>query len=1386
MHLYRFIKVIFLSSILTLSGCSFSGESNSFTVTWKNEDGTVLETDKGVKKGEMPSFDGDTPSKEDTERYSYTFKGWEPEPAPISRNTTYTATYDANPYYFIYFNLDGGTSPSYVSSVKVHEFTLSVFFYDVTKDGYRFRGWSLDNERVITENGELLRDIVLDGDKIFKAYYQQDVSVSFTVKDSEMSLGVSEITENASYSYNSTIDLHIALKEGYDFVGWYINNELISSNKDDTYTLGQSDIEIEARLKYHTYELEVKSYNTSLGTVSISEAYSSRETKDIDYKSEVTISSLRTNTYAFLGWYDENNNLVSNLETYTFLMPNKNYSLVAKWDRFTVNYHLNGGTNNPNNPTYISSSDVFSLEDASQSGYDFTGWESNGEKVTTLNGSNLEDVSLEATFTPTVYQINYHLYGGTNSSDNPATFTIEDNHFTLKDPSHNDMYFDGWFTDEDFTHSIETISPFLYHEDIDLYAKWVASYDDLIANLRFAIENDKATVVGIYDKTVNEIIVPSVLETPTRNCPVVGIKEGVFSSCSNLVSITLPFVGDGYHSSSSEDQYPLGYIFGEEQYEGSTSVSQAYSLYGSDYRYKTYYIPSSLQEVNITNSSYLPIGSFCNMQSLTSIGLNEGLETIGEAAFMGCSISEITLPHSLKKISKAAFQDAGPISSITLYENIMEIADYAFFRAGVETITFANANKLTKIGGTYTYANGLEDHMAEIYIHIDTDKWIELTGKEPSYSYNVKYHLFLDGSNAVSTSVSISNDVTELSESTFKGCADLESVDLNNVEVIGNYAFAYCYNLVSINLDDCVTHIGNYAFTNCTSITSVTLANTLLDIGQYAFNHCDNLETITFEETPQVTHIGDNAFSSCYKLSSFEFPDSVSSIGGYIFARDEKISELVIPEGIEYSDQVLSGMRLMEVTLPTYASSLRMNSLEEITFTSETSIPDNGLASLTNLKTVTFLDGCTSIGEGAFKNCTALTTLEIPNGVSKIGKDTFAGCTSLASLTLADSVKEVDASAFTNTALTITEEDNGRYLTINSNPYYLFLGVIDNSVTSLAINPNTKVIAKGAIKDCNNLESLDTPFIGGGKYVEEDNNQYPLGYMFDCSSNYVSVNQLYCGDNHQLRFESFNIPKSLKEVNVTNSTYIPYGALYNCTRIENVAIENNATSIGGSVFYNCQNLKDVSLCDGLESIGSSAFYNCISLRTIDIPSSVTTLGDWCFYNCLYLYEVNFAKETEIIDLGNNSFANCNDEININFFNPFNTWREVENKKSLVGNVHYFNSEDKEVTQIIEHYIDCFDDYEFAHWAYLTDVYVEDGVSSIGYMAFSGCKYLKTVYLPASLTSIDNYAFHGCESLTYIVYAGTKADWANVSLGFDWNYDGYITYVVCSDGSVPVN
>ena len=86
----------------------------TYTVTWVNYDGTVLETDGNVKYNSTPHYNGATPERAAETGHTYEFKGWTPEISPVTGDVTYTAEYTATKdltYTIIQNFIDGKGNP---------------------------------------------------------------------------------------------------------------------------------------------------------------------------------------------------------------------------------------------------------------------------------------------------------------------------------------------------------------------------------------------------------------------------------------------------------------------------------------------------------------------------------------------------------------------------------------------------------------------------------------------------------------------------------------------------------------------------------------------------------------------------------------------------------------------------------------------------------------------------------------------------------------------------------------------------------------------------------------------------------------------------------------------------------------------------------------------------------------------------------------------------------------------------------------------------------------------------------------------------------------------------------------------------------------------------
>ncbi len=143
---------------------------NTYTITWKNYDGTTLETDTEVPEGTTPTYNGKTPTKASTSQYTYTFKGWTPSISPVHADITYTATYTSTirSYTVKFLNEDG----SEISSNVYQYGQTPVAPANPTKEAtaeytYTFAGW----DKTVTQ---------VQGDQTYRATFNA-IKNSYTI-----------------------------------------------------------------------------------------------------------------------------------------------------------------------------------------------------------------------------------------------------------------------------------------------------------------------------------------------------------------------------------------------------------------------------------------------------------------------------------------------------------------------------------------------------------------------------------------------------------------------------------------------------------------------------------------------------------------------------------------------------------------------------------------------------------------------------------------------------------------------------------------------------------------------------------------------------------------------------------------------------------------------------------------------------------------------------------------------------------------------------------------------------------------------------------------------------------------------------------------------------
>ena len=210
------MKKIILISLLIIFIVILTSCSMIYRVTFYDMDEESLFQD--VKKGEK--IKEYIPTKE-----GYTFIGWYTADdelfdinTPIDRNINLYAYYNINEW-----KVNFVISENEINEVSVkHGFTVSRPT-NPTKEEYIFLGWLYDNV-LFDFDTKITKDITLN------AYFEKDSDYKIKINISFNSVNGGDFSSVSVRRWDKIGPLPVCEKEGYDFIGWYLNDTLIDEN----------------------------------------------------------------------------------------------------------------------------------------------------------------------------------------------------------------------------------------------------------------------------------------------------------------------------------------------------------------------------------------------------------------------------------------------------------------------------------------------------------------------------------------------------------------------------------------------------------------------------------------------------------------------------------------------------------------------------------------------------------------------------------------------------------------------------------------------------------------------------------------------------------------------------------------------------------------------------------------------------------------------------------------------------------------------------------------------------------------------------------------------------------------------------------------------------
>jgi len=374
---------IVIMSLVTVIVVVLVLKGQTFEVRFVTNGGSEVLTQE-IKRGENAAKPIN-PTKE-----GYTFDGWYLDgekyyfDEPVSKDMVLEARWvkkETGVKVTVTFDTQGAGTIEKIETSKGEKIEKPA---DPVKDGYRFIGWTLNNNSFDFDN-PIMNDI--------KLVAQWEKIVIVTVKfDTKGGSDVSSVTLEKGEKVTRPKD---PTRSGYTFTGWTLNGKAYDFNSKVT-----GDITLVATWKETVKENYTVSFNTDGGNDITSQTVLEGEkaTKPTDPVKE---------GYKFNGW-------TLNGKTYDFNSKvTKNITLVATWEqlKYTVTFKSNGQT--LSTQTIVHGATATKPADPTREGYKFLGWMRNGVAFsfdTKVTGNVILEAAWELIPVPDVYTVKHEFF----------------------------------------------------------------------------------------------------------------------------------------------------------------------------------------------------------------------------------------------------------------------------------------------------------------------------------------------------------------------------------------------------------------------------------------------------------------------------------------------------------------------------------------------------------------------------------------------------------------------------------------------------------------------------------------------------------------------------------------------------------------------------------------------------------------------------------------------------------------------------------------------------------------------------------------------------------------------------------------------------------------
>jgi len=763
----------------------------------------------------------------------------------------------------------------------------------------------------------------------------------------------------------------------------------------------------------------------------------------------------------------------------------------------------------------------------------------------------------------------------------------------------------------------------------------------------------------------------------------------------------------------------------------------------------------ALKNVNITsddrnitviganNTAATATGVFQNCGELTNLTMS-GVTAIWQWAFRNCSkLTSLSLDSNIKGISDSAFNGCSGITQLQINSYLGNWAAVVSSMP-LTDISLNYSNLAIPLGRSATLKNVTLSNITNIEAQSFQNHTLIETITIPSSVLQIKANAF-NGCNGLTKvgGLDSNNNLQEIGEAAFANCSILNTINLTgcgNLNLIRQNAFLSCVNLTIINIPYSVTSIEAFAFQGCTALTKFTFGflTVLKEIGDRAFKDCKVLDIIRVQ--PNINKLGIGCFENCIGLTKiFDSPADMNNL-------------LVLPEAV--------------------------------------------FKGCTKLSIINIPIGTTLIDKSAFEGCTGLTQIvadwaTLQTKLTKIAENAFNGCNSLKELII-NKFSIVQANQINLLLSEGAFKDSSSITKVTFN-----VNNIAGVTISLGTTTTTIDSSVGVFEGCASLQELN---MKGVKYI-----------MFNTFKNCTGLTSIYlgtelrivknnaftgCNNLTQMEIEldsdlSNNIPSiidpitNLSDISLNYYNKFPIIPLGKASTLKNLKM-NGITNIGANMFQNYTALQSLQFDGSGVTIQSNAFQNCNGLTSLFLSLNVRRVEDNAFLscaNCAQLFvNTNITNSNGTSNVKSISQSMNLTDMSLNFIGKSDVFNKKETLKNLTlsGITLIESNAFKEHSKLENLYIDASGvliDASGSGVLIKTEAFKDcsklsfitmSRVTKIEENAFTNCTSLKSISLPSTVTSVHSDAFLGCSGITAFNIVTNLTNYAEIIRDMDIN------------------